>query len=59
MAHGQRDRGAIDPAPDAVPPDAQIVGRKLLPIPGLAQPHELLIVGRARAAEAEPVNLDG
>jgi 16S rRNA (guanine527-N7)-methyltransferase len=59
MAHGQRDRGTIDPVLDAVPPDARIVGRKLLPIPGLAQPHELLIVGHAQASEAKPEDLDG
>jgi 16S rRNA (guanine527-N7)-methyltransferase len=47
MAHGQGDRGSSASTAEAVPADARITGRELLTIPGLAQPHVLLILERA------------
>jgi 16S rRNA (guanine527-N7)-methyltransferase len=50
MAHGQADRGSSGSTAETVPADARIAGRELLTIPGLAQPHVLLILERARDA---------
>jgi 16S rRNA (guanine527-N7)-methyltransferase len=51
MAWGQSDgTGALDAA---LPEDARIVAREALVIPGLAQPHGLLVIERAEPAAGQ------
>ncbi len=51
MHHGQRGAGA--PAPLAVPAGARVVAEREVDIPGLPDPHGIVVLGREVSGEGE------